>query len=220
MLIPNHPDDETLAAFAGADPDATGDSALLRHLATCERCTTMAAELRSLTSALAELPDLAPHRPLRFLPPVAAPRPGLADRVGGVIRGIFAPALTAGAALALVGAVGTFGSSLGGAGGAATQEVGTELNAGASSDMSAAASSAADNRGEGFGAAGSSPEPTVLFQHDPGSASPTTEAPAADARVPFALNDDRPIWPMVLFSGVALIVVMLLLRWILAPRAG
>jgi hypothetical protein len=221
MLIPNHPDDETLAAFAGADPDATGDSALLRHLATCERCTTLVAELRSLTSALADLPDLAPHRPLRFLPPIAAPRPGLADRVGGVIRGIFAPALTAGAALALVGAVGTFAPSLGGAGGAAVfQDAGADLRADASSDMSAAApSDNADGGGGTAAEAAGSPEPTQMYL---GGAvpSPTAEAPMAEVQRPFAPAPDRPIWPMVLLSGVALIVVMLLLRWILAPRAG
>jgi hypothetical protein len=31
---------------------------------------------------------------------------------------------------------------------------------------------------------------------------------------------DRPIWPMVLFTGVALMVAAVLLRWILVPRAG
>ena len=221
MLIPNHPDDEILAAFAGADPDATGDPAVSRHLASCERCTAIVDELRLLTSALAELPDVAPHRPLRFLPPVEAPRPALADRVGGVIRGIFAPALTAGAALALVGAVGTFGPSLGAAGGAAVfQDPGAELQADASSDMSAAAPSApADgtDRGVELGAVGSA-EPTVLFNNEERSPSPAAEADSDEAQR--LAEPDRPIWPMVLFSGVALIVVMVLLRWILAPRAG
>jgi hypothetical protein len=40
-------------------------------------------------------------------------------------------------------------------------------------------------------------------------ASRTTELPA-----------ERSPWPMVLFSGVALMVGAALLRWILVPRAG
>jgi hypothetical protein len=44
---------------------------------------------------------------------------------------------------------------------------------------------------------------------------------APDAGVaPTALPAERSPWPMVLFSGVALLVVALLLRWIVVPRAG
>lgn len=111
MQITNHPDDERLAALAVADPEATGDVSLSEHVAACQQCATVVSELRGLRAALAELPDpeLVPPRPFRLLPPVAEPRPSFADRVGGVVRRAFAPALTAGAALALVGVVGTTG---------------------------------------------------------------------------------------------------------------
>jgi hypothetical protein len=221
MMNSNHPDDELLAAFAGADPDATGDRAVSEHLTTCAQCAAVVDDLRSLTSALAELPDLVPHRPLRFLPPASEPRPGLADRVGGVVRGIFAPALTAGAALALVGAVGTFApslGSLGGAGGAAPafQEA-ADADASAAGITSAEASDGSARGGEAAGAAESA-QPTSLYQGDNAAPSPTAEAPAEALPAPFAADSDRPIWPMLLFSGVALIVVLLLLRWIFASR--
>src|SRR5919106_4451381 len=111
MPIQNHPDDEALARFADADPEGLGDFDMSGHLDGCDRCRTLVDDLRSLRLALSALPDpaLAPPRPLRLLPPVE-PRPAtFADRVGAVIRGAFAPVLTAGAALALVGAVGTAG---------------------------------------------------------------------------------------------------------------
>jgi hypothetical protein len=35
-----------------------------------------------------------------------------------------------------------------------------------------------------------------------------------------ALATERPIWPMVLFSGVALMVAAVVLRWIFQPRSA
>ncbi len=69
MLIPNHPDDEWLSAFAADDPEAV-DPAQASHVASCERCTAVVTELASLRMALAELPDLAPSRPLQLVPAV------------------------------------------------------------------------------------------------------------------------------------------------------
>jgi hypothetical protein len=43
---------------------------------------------------------------------------------------------------------------------------------------------------------------------------------ADDGEALTALPAERSPWPMVLFSGVALLVVALLLRWIVVPRAG
>ena len=106
MLIPNHPHDERLSALASGDPDAVADSALTEHVATCVRCTDTVAQLGAIRASLAELPDLRPHRPLQLLPPVPDV-PERADRVGGWARRLFGPMLTAGAALALVGLVGT-----------------------------------------------------------------------------------------------------------------
>jgi anti-sigma factor RsiW len=238
MMNTNHPDDELLAAFAGADPDATGDPAVATHLASCDRCAATVEELRSLTAALGELPDLAPSRPLRFLPPVDEPRPTFADRLSGVVRGIFAPALTAGAALVLVGAVGTFAPSLqmaqSGDGGAAMEDAALnaeESAAAAGQERSLAAPSASDlATGDGYvGAAAGSPEATPVTlgaeqtSPEPGRAAGdhVAASPAAgDEGLESFSTSDRPIWPMLLFSGIALIVLIVTLRWILAPREG
>ena len=74
MLIPNHPHDERLSALASGDPEAVADSALSEHVASCVRCTDTVAELGALRAALAEMPDLQPHRPLQLLPPVPTRR--------------------------------------------------------------------------------------------------------------------------------------------------
>jgi anti-sigma factor ChrR (cupin superfamily) len=235
MTNTNHPDDELLAAYAGADPEATGDPAVSEHVAACDRCATTVAELRSLTIALGEMPDLAPSRPLRLLPPVDERRPSFADRLGGVVRGIFAPALTAGAALVLVGAVGTFAPSLqmaqSGDAGALMEDaaLNAEVSAAAGQERSQAAPSASEaEAGDGFttanesaqstpvalGAGGASPEP------DEAAGDYLEASPASGADRETFSTDDRPIWPMLLFSGVALIVLMVMLRWILAPREG
>ncbi|MDQ2674970.1 MAG: hypothetical protein M3Y40_09975, partial [Chloroflexota bacterium] len=76
MLIPNHPDDERLSALAARDDDAVADASLASHVSTCPRCTETITELGALRASLSELPDVAPDRPLRLLPPVAdAPTP-------------------------------------------------------------------------------------------------------------------------------------------------
>ena len=72
MLIPNHPNDERLSALASRETDATADATLTAHVSTCPRCTDLVTELGALRAALADLPDLAPSRPLLLLPPVEA----------------------------------------------------------------------------------------------------------------------------------------------------
>ena len=114
MLIPNHPNDERLSALASRETDATADATLTAHVSTCRRCTDLVTELGALRAALADLPDLAPSRPLRLLPPVEAAPAGAADRLGGWARRFFAPVLASGAALALVGTIGTAAPSLSG----------------------------------------------------------------------------------------------------------
>src|SRR5688500_18457058 len=116
MLIPNHPDDERLSALASRDDEAMADTKLTSHVATCPRCTDLVSEIGALRVSLAELPDLAPHRPLRLLPPVAdAPVADAPVADGGSwVRRLFAPAMTAGAALAMVGLIGTTAPLLGG----------------------------------------------------------------------------------------------------------
>lgn len=230
MLIPNHPDDERLSALASRDDDAAHDAALTSHVSTCDRCTEILTELGALRASLAELPDLAPGRPLRVLPPVAdAPAAGSA---GGWIRRLFAPAMTAGAALAMVGVIGTAGpvfQGMASSAGDSLEAAGDEDAA--SSSVAVLRSSAADQEAEpdrgAPAAAGESPEAGEADGLDRPLAS---EAPAASQEhvalgeegggERALLSAERSPWPMVLFTGVALMVGAALLRWILVPRAG
>lgn len=222
MLIPNHPADERLAAFADNDPEAT-EPAIAEHVASCARCTATVDELAGLRVALASMPDIAPSRPLQLVPPVA-PSPD-ADRVGGWVRRLFGPVLVAGAAVALVGAVGTTAPILdemasGGqdssgltpmqaapsAGGAPADGAGQEEMAPGASDARAAGASA-------------DPEPEA---HATGGDGITdfTNGSGDEGALASRLAVDRSPWPMVLFAGIALVIAALLMRWILAPRAG
>ena len=110
MLIPNHPDDERLSALASRDTDAIADAGLTTHVSSCIRCTELVDELGALRLALADLPDLQPSRPLQLVPPVEADH--TVDRLGGWARRFFAPVLVSGAALVLVGVIGTASPSL------------------------------------------------------------------------------------------------------------
>lgn len=230
MLTPNHPDDERLSALASGDTDATADVSLTGHVSSCIRCTDLVNELGALRASLAELPDVRPSRPLRLLPAVEGDASRI-DRAGGWARRFFAPVLTAGAALALVGLVGTTTPAFRGQ--EVFQDVGSELSAQASMAVEAPA---AEGGGAGAGAPAASTE----------EASDGEALSAGDASSPAASNVERALsapgetggdaddgatalapapaerspWPMVLFTGVALMVAAALLRWILAPRAG
>ena len=164
MLIPNHPDDERLSALASHDADAAADTKLTSHVSSCDRCAALVNELGALRAVLADLPDVAPSRPLRLIPPVEDAPASSADRLGGWARRFFAPVLASGAALALVGAIGTAGPAFTG-----------QASAPAGADSAAGGAPAAEE----FAAqsAASEPELGVL------SASPTEEATrnAADA---------------------------------------
>ena len=223
MLIPNHPHDERLSALASGDPEAIADSVLSEHVASCVRCTDTVAELGALRAALAEMPDLQPHRPLQLLPPVLD-APARSDRVGGWARRFFAPMLTAGAALALVGFVGTASPLLGGM-----------------ALSGAADSGAVDSGGQAAARGGGGAcrcEPGLHLRRDvdrrrgergeePGELQPLQSEDAAEPDADsggdterLVLTDDRPLWPMLLFAGVAIMIAAALLRWILSPRAG
>ncbi len=227
MLIPNHPDDERLSALAAHDDDAVADATLTSHVSTCIRCTDLVTELGALRVSLAELPDLVPHRPLQLLPPVAdAPEPADAG-VAGWVRRLFAPALTAGAAIAMVGLVGTTGPAL-------TNEifanVGTNLEAvgGGGADSGEAlfedlhSEAAAQDGGEGAAPAAAASDDADTDgqqrENEAPEASPIRTLETADAQR--ELPAERSIWPLVLFTGIALMVAAALLRWILVPRAG
>jgi hypothetical protein len=221
MLNPNHPDDERLSALASRDDDAAADPELTAHVSTCDQCADLVAELALLRASLAELPDLAPSRPLRLLPPAEEARPGAADRLGGWARRLFAPALTVGAALAMVGLIGTAAPALdgmasSGAGDAQDQadaQLGAEEAEGSDGSMRILSSSDAPAAAEEHA--------TDMLEADEGAAG--EDAPGGDASAAARAPDlpvERSPWPMVLFSGVALVIGALLLRWILVPRAG
>ena len=242
MQHESHPHDERLAALAGADPQATNDRALRDHVAACDRCRAVVDDIALLRSALAELPDLQPSRPLQLLPPVAAPA---APRGGvlGVLRRLSAPALAAGAGLILVGAVGSTGiiNSLGGMAASAPlfQNVGENLSGGsdaAASAVSAAASAAAAEpsqsrtSAEGSLDSGGSPVPAAEspgFAFGPaggapsGSAAPTRED---DHEIVLGARsdplDERLPWLVLLGIGVVLAAGSLLLRFTVQPGAG
>jgi hypothetical protein len=195
MLNATHPDDERLSALASRDVDVAADASLIDHLAGCDRCATIVGELTALRSALADLPDLQPSRPLQLLPPAAGRD---TDGLGGWVQRLFRPLLTAGAALAIVGLVGT---TLPEPMESLFQNVGSELSGGADAQEDSgqietlASGEAAPAAGDGVDLEGDDERAAV--------------APA-----------ERSPWPMILFTGVAVMIGAALLRWILVPRAG
>ncbi len=228
MLIPNHPHDERLSALASGDPEAVADSALSEHVASCHRCTDTVAELGALRASLAELPDLRPHRPLQLVPPVTEPSPSRVDGVGGWARRFFAPVLTAGAALAMVGLVGTTAPLLGGMASQAAPglEVDTALEPDAT-DLRAAEgegytfdASDGDAGGADSGAAAEEPATAPLRSEAQGATLDRTDSEGDRLTATTTTELTRSVWPMVLFAGVALMVAAAALRWIMAPRAG
>ena len=224
MLIPNHPDDKRLAALAASEPDAAADASLSAHVASCSRCSEIVADLSVLGTALADLPDVQPSRPLRLLPAAdEAPTPA-PDRIGGWARRFFAPVLASGVALALVGAIGTASPSLSGmAGGPDSQAVVSQPAVGmpAVSGDAAGFEAAPVNEAQTLSSAGDrttadSAAGAAAAASQPADNS-TLEAQGADAE---AQVGGRSPWPMVLFAGVALIAAAVLMRWIFAPSTS
>jgi len=222
MLNSNHPDDERLSALASHDTDARADTSLTGHVSSCDRCTDLVNELGALRASLAELPDLVPSRPLRLLPEVEAPPSAV-----GWMRRIFAPMLTAGAALALVGMVGTTMPALDGmaSGGAsqAREDAGAEdLGGEAPAVVDGDDQESVDDRGVYRSA---EPEPSSALygaSDGDGGGDVDTAGGGNDEGESLAreLPAERSPWPMVLFVGVAVMILAALLRWVLVPRAG
>lgn len=222
MLIPNHPDPERLSALASHDDDATADPALTSHVTSCVRCTTLVSEIGALRASLADLPDIKPSRPLQLVPAVAD-APASAGTAGW-IRRLFAPMLTAGAAIAMVGLIGTAAPLLDGMASTVFQNVGQNLDGAAVPD-DAGGAPAAEGDGDGYEPFASSEEPTTRGEvSGEAAASPDDLESSAGAdpedEALTTLPSERSPWPMVLFTGVTLVIAALLLRWILVPRAG
>ncbi len=217
MQHPSHPDDQRLAALAASEPDAVADGPLVTHVAGCQRCAPIVEDLRALRSALAELPDVAPSRPLRFLPPVPEPtaaRPGWL----GLLRGITAPAMAIGVVMILVGAIGTTGiGSLGSAGAAPAL---TSSGAGAAQASSAPAPAAQDGKTGGSPVASASQTTEGQF----GAAGrPTASASDQSARAQYRpstptngllveTGSGRPPFEWLLGAGVVLLAAAFVAR--------
>jgi len=242
MTMPNtsHPDDERLAAYAGGDADATSDRALVAHLSGCDRCAPIVDELALLRGALALLPDLAPSRPLRLIPPVPDATPQPAGPLAW-LRRLAAPAMAAGAGLALVGAVGLSGaisgtlsdlSASGGDRSAAEYALGSDNAAapGLSAESTRPAPQSNPEVGSVYSPRGqsddaSASEPPGSRGEDEKSASPAASGPAAsreEGATVGALRGSRgeEPWLTILIAGTALFTIATLLRFSLTPRAG
>ena len=207
-----HPDDELLAAFAGADRHAIDDRALVDHLAACDRCAGVAGDLAFLRSALSELPDMAPSRPLQLIPPVSA----AADRGASAwLRRLVAPVIATGAGLLLVGSVGTAGllgqiSLFSAAGASPGQETSTSGSP-YGPVANPAASSGSQETGSGVVAL---PSGAPTDRSNDGNGKGTLNPPQAGPTAPPAP------WNVVLIAGAGLVLTGVLLRYTLEPRAG
>ncbi len=212
MQNTSHPDDELLAAFAGADRDAIADRVLTDHLAICDRCRGIVDELTMLRSALAELPGLTPSRPLQLLPPVPEPARSGAS---GWLRRLVAPVMATGVGLLLVGAVGSAGllgqvSLFGAAGAAPNQETSATDNAYLPAGNPDVASPAPSG---GVMAAGSPPASPTDRSND-GTTGKFTDGETDSLPLPAAP------WTVLLIAGSGLVIGGLLLRYSVQPRAG
>ena len=215
-----HPDQERLSALAGADADALADRGLTDHVAGCAICEREVHDLITLRAALAELPDLAPSRPLQYVPPVVAPAPQAGWRVA--FRRAFAPVAVAGMVLLLVGGIGATGS-LGAAdaqrmfplqfqaAGPGTQEAnpdtatdgGAEAPAPAASDNQVGAMGPTPNAEEGAG--GGEDDPSTRGEETP-AAAPGNDLEGAGTTVVSG-------WILMAVAGLVLLVVALALRY-------
>ena len=211
-MDPQHPLDDRLAAYADGDADALTDAPLRAHVTSCDRCALVVRDLGALRVALADLPDLVPSRPLRFLPPVDAP----AMPSGGfaaLVRRLFAPALVAGAALVLVGSVGMAAPT------ATALLAGKAGAGGAASDYLTN-----DSRTEGVTPGQGSP----ASAHDPGQRSQVAVETAPPPRSAGSGRIDevgaRPVAPMpwlaLTILGAAIVIASLVMRWTVVPAAG
>lgn len=207
-----HPNDERLAAYASADREAVSDRELAGHVASCDRCRPIVDELTVLRDALSLLPDIAPSRPLRLIPPVAdtAPRPGAVEW----LRRLAAPAMAAGVGLVLVGAVGASGM-LGGISGKTADLAAGQSSKGVPAPGAGGAHSPvpAVSTDTEFEARSNSPR-------DQASGSPATPAPSIGAVHTTDRGSNEQPWLTLLIAGFGLFGISAILRYSLTPRAG
>ena len=220
MPHPNHPDGELLAALAASEPDVAADTSLVDHLATCERCAGVVDELRSLRAALAQLPDIAPTRPLRLIPPVEpAPAPISTGWVG-ILRRVTGPLMGVGAVLILVGALGTAASSGIPGQAASNAALSQDLGARASGSppgeepLSAASSGGTRTGGAPVGTPTTPPTASGFLGYSDGK----TAARPPDALAPTSPPAGRPPFEWVLGAGVVLLATAFVARGAIRRR--
>jgi hypothetical protein len=210
MTMPNafHPDDERLAAYADAAADALGDRDLAGHLDGCDRCRAIVDDLAALPAILAALPDIAPPRPLRLLPPV----PAVAPTAGGPatwLRRLAGPVFAAGTGLVLIGAIGVSGALEVFSGSASM--AGPDANA--SGDLAPLDESSQERASD-----------TQHAIQSPAGEPLASSEGAAGNHDGEALDNQRAAtqapWMVVLSAGLALILGAAALRFALQPRAG
>jgi len=229
-----HPDDELLASLAADEPEAAGDAVLRAHVSGCERCGAIVSDLGALRTALAELPDVAPPRPLRLVPPVAESEPVRLPW----FRRLVAPAMAMGGVMVLVGAVGLAGGGLAGGGLAATpvsmggaeggqqadraaeRTIWDALFGGAAADAGASPRAAGEDTSGEFG-----PEPPAASTSaEPAAASPSAAPTPVDDGTATSGDGGWPGWPALpvglLGAGLVLMAGGLALRYVIIPRAG
>ncbi|HEX2141215.1 MAG TPA: hypothetical protein VHK28_02905 [Candidatus Limnocylindria bacterium] len=223
-----HPHDERLAALASDEPEVAGDAALRAHVSACDRCGPMVAEMTALRSALAELPDLVPSRPLQLLPPV--PEPAASGAGIGLLRRLWGPFMVAGAGLALVGAIGLSGGTEGLMQGMSAEDAGapgfetmsSDPRMERATDIPAAPSGAVQFNPDAAG----SPAAEGATGNDEGEVTGDNlagggESGEGDGRADLLATDQGDAaWWAVVFAGIVLILVALALRFRVQPRAG
>jgi hypothetical protein len=225
MPHPNHPDDELLAALAASETDVAANPALAGHVAGCERCTSIVDELRTLRAALAELPDIAPTRPLRFIPPVA-PAPAAQPGWMGLLRRVTSPLMGVATVLVLVGALGTAANSgfLGQAASSASQPRDAAAQASGqfgSKELQPVPSISGGLEVPGAVSGGAATPPLSQFNSggsNPGDAGRMQATPPAGALSVTGSAGNQPPFQWVLGLGVVLLAAAFLVRGALRRR--
>ena len=215
-----HPDDERLAALAGAEPEAAGDARLAAHVNACHRCGQLVDELREMRAALAELPDIDPPRRPQLLPPVSvAPTP-----TGwlAMLRRLTAPAMAAAVVLIAVGAFGSAapflsGASAGAAPGASAVfgDLGSSVDNGRQESAASVPPAAPSEQIKGGAAGGATQVPTASDANQAAAPSPV---PAAQRLAEPGSGAEPFGW--LLGAGVILLAASFLARGWVARRSA
>lgn len=224
--MPNdfHPDDERLAAYADRETDALRDRALGEHLDRCARCGLVLDDLAALRVALGELPDIAPLRPLRLIPPVPDPAFRATGRVGW-LRRLTAPVFAVGTGLVLVGAVGASGAFDGFYQSASVGAPETIGSADLRPTDAPPAAQASDVEYTG-GSAAQEPLASSRGTTDGSTNGSVGEVSGGDDGAPSTPAVDgqsSPAFPgflLLLMAGIGLMVAAVVTRFSLQPRAG